>query len=562
MTRRPRTTQPRCLIDLTRLTAGFGAVRVAPGVTNAPLTQRAAPSDPSTRGAILHGGARRPDGGAGGLACMARRLRSLGLAAFSLLGATAWAAQACDKPSPQPLGGADTPPVQTALAPGVGGTGAPAPTRLARSIAAPGGQGGTGATRSPGGLGGTGIEGDGLGGTGIVGMISGFASICVNGLEVHYAAQTPITLGGQRVPEHQLAVGQWVAVQAQPSAAGWQAQRVSVLLAATGTLQAVAPDHLRLLGQTVALEPGLEGTRWRVGQRVQISGVRDASGLLHASHVAPAAADAPDLWSGQLSARTAAHWQVDGLRVQPATGPAAGPAPALGQEVQVQGRWDGTQLQALRTQAEPTRQALGAVQAVIIAGYVRAGQAGPSVGAQALMHNAALTQAQTTGARVQVQAQRDALGRLQVQQVQQVQQVRSAPAPGRGMAPEAAAPATPAQPVAADPKRMAPMLPAPAPQAEARPYAPTLADPRDDQPAGQTSSTETHAAPALRSAPPPESKPATSALSTGHAGTQADAGSAGGGTGRAAGAASGLGGRSGGAAGRSGGGGRSGGMRH
>ena len=93
---------------------------------------------------------------------------------------------------------------------GVGGTGAPARGAINTlkggwrtalgwhgldGVDSPGGVGGTGAVAGRPGLGGTGISEGGIGGTGIVGVITGFASICVNGVEVHFDAsavgQTP-----------------------------------------------------------------------------------------------------------------------------------------------------------------------------------------------------------------------------------------------------------------------------------------------------------------------------------------------------------------------------------
>src|SRR5690349_21550179 len=74
---------------------------------------------------------------------------------------------------------------------GMGGTGAPLKKH-------PGGIGGTGAVA--GGVGGTGIgsesDNGGIGGTGIVGTITGFASICVNGLEVHFNNDVPVSENG------------------------------------------------------------------------------------------------------------------------------------------------------------------------------------------------------------------------------------------------------------------------------------------------------------------------------------------------------------------------------
>jgi len=80
-----------------------------------------------------------------------------------------------------------------------------APTRLSRldggvggtGQAAYGGVGGTG-DAAYGGVGGTGAPGSegGIGGTGIVGTITGFASVCVSGVEVHYDEAVPLAENG------------------------------------------------------------------------------------------------------------------------------------------------------------------------------------------------------------------------------------------------------------------------------------------------------------------------------------------------------------------------------
>ena len=108
---------------------------------------------------------------------------------------------------------------------GLGGTGAPVKALVdtvkgvwrsalnlvgVRTAEDPGGIGGTGVTaHGEKGLGGTGIiagdpgTGGGIGGTGIVGVISGFASICVNDVEVHFDANTPVLDNGKPVSARQ-----------------------------------------------------------------------------------------------------------------------------------------------------------------------------------------------------------------------------------------------------------------------------------------------------------------------------------------------------------------------
>ena len=114
---------------------------------------------------------------------------------------------------------------------GIGGTGAPAvvnvqtpdamagrPGKLGTEVAE-GGIGGTGAPAlldnlppesmvgRPG-IGGTGAAEGGIGGTGLIGVITGFASICVNGVEVFYDASTPVSADGLSMSLSTLAVGE------------------------------------------------------------------------------------------------------------------------------------------------------------------------------------------------------------------------------------------------------------------------------------------------------------------------------------------------------------------
>ena len=96
---------------------------------------------------------------------------------------------------------------------GIGGTGAPNSEggTGGTGVTAQGGTGGTGATADRGGTGGTGqqatggiggtgstADNGGTGGTGIVGVVTGFASICVGGQEVHFDATTVIRTSGLR----------------------------------------------------------------------------------------------------------------------------------------------------------------------------------------------------------------------------------------------------------------------------------------------------------------------------------------------------------------------------
>jgi hypothetical protein len=253
------------------------------------------------------------------------------------------------------------------LAPGLGGTGAPATAVAAK----PGGIGGTGQVAQRPGIGGTGQVADsGLGGTGIVGVVTGFGSICVNGLKVEYAPETPLQRDGQPVPHSALAVGQVVALQAVEQGPRLQAGRIAVLDAAVGPLGSVDPSTGRftVLGEAATALVPADLASLKPGQWVRVSGQRLASGEIRATRVQ--ATPPGSAWvSGTLSRTATGAWQVG--RTPLVAGAASLPAAsALGQEVGVYGVWTGERLQASAVQLGPTRAALGPVNDVVLQGYV------------------------------------------------------------------------------------------------------------------------------------------------------------------------------------------------
>lgn len=298
-------------------------------------------------------------------------LRPIGQAARAVGLARPPAADACTRSTPAP----DT----LARAPGIGGTGAPG----GAVTPDPGGIGGTGqVAQQPTGIGGTGqvaqrpglggtgqVADNGLGGTGIVGVVTGFGSVCVNGLKVEYEADTPVQRDGQPVPQSALAVGQVVALQADGPGGQLQAQRIVVLDAAVGPLGAVdaASGRFSVMGQTAtALDPAaLRGLQ--PGQWVRVSGHRLADGEIRATRVQPA--EPGTAWVAGALGRTAdGGWQVAGTPL--AADPALPADAAPGLEVAVAGDWNDGRLRASRVTVRPTRAALGSVQSVVLQGYV------------------------------------------------------------------------------------------------------------------------------------------------------------------------------------------------
>jgi len=154
---------------------------------------------------------------------------------------------------------------------GMGGTGLQADQKDGSGI------GGTG-HRDGSGTGGTGQQvrtdgdGSGTGGTGVVGIITGFGSICVNELEIHYDAKTPVSVNGESSRSDQLAVGQMVAVRAEGKGASLHAKDIQVRHTLVGRVDAVNPDgQLKVWGQWVS--PPLK-SRVQPGSRIKVSGYR------------------------------------------------------------------------------------------------------------------------------------------------------------------------------------------------------------------------------------------------------------------------------------------------
>ena len=171
----------------------------------------------------------------------------------------------------------------------------------------------------PGGIGGTGVDGGGIGGTGlradaelgVYGTITGFGSVCVNGLEVQYDAATPVSRGGEPVDAAALAVGQVVLVRAVENEKQTRARSIHIVDAAVGTADTQA-GTLRVAGQAVRVlsstefatdvSPGQLG-----GRSLRVSGLLAADGAVVATRIeaAPpgvaARGETPEVVRGRFS---------------------------------------------------------------------------------------------------------------------------------------------------------------------------------------------------------------------------------------------------------------------
>ena len=225
------------------------------------------------------------------------------------------------------------------------------------------------------GIGGTGIDNGGMGGTGIVGVITGFASVCVNGVEVHFDRDTPVLTDGERTTVRELAIGQIVAVRAQGEGDEVAAQRIAVMHAAVGPVSSVdvQAGTLVALGQQVRAVYPRELAGLKPGAWVQISGLRNAAGDLSATRIAAIAPKAQVQLSGWAQSDGAGGLRLQGARVDLGNLKDSGTAQA-GDEVTVRGQWDGATLRAESLEVEPTRAQLGRVDRVVLEGLVHGTQ--------------------------------------------------------------------------------------------------------------------------------------------------------------------------------------------
>lgn len=174
---------------------------------------------------------------------------------------------------------------------GIGGTGMPPfnaaiPAAGALPASPPGQDRGIGGTGAPA-LGTKAAAGN----TGIVGEITGFASVCLNGVEVAYDPTTAINIDGHAEPPAALRAGQIAAITAGPDAAakdGLLADVVSIRHEVSGPVSAQDVNTLTVAGQNVVLRPDTRGMREiALGDWVAISGFRNHAGAIVATRIDP-----------------------------------------------------------------------------------------------------------------------------------------------------------------------------------------------------------------------------------------------------------------------------------
>ncbi len=220
------------------------------------------------------------------------------------------------------------------------------------------------------------VNDSGIGGTGIVGTITGFASVCVNNVEIHYDTNTLITVDGRLSAMRDLAVGQVIAVQANDSDGAFNARTIAVTHAVVGPISSVNSEErqLRVLGQIIQVDKLANPdsfSDWKAGHWVQVSGYRRASGMITATRIESIPPVVEVVINGYVNHVDANGFEVNGTRIDYDVKTL--PVEFMqNMEVRVLGHWDGAYLKAQFIEIEPTRQILGKVEHAVIEGYIHA----------------------------------------------------------------------------------------------------------------------------------------------------------------------------------------------
>jgi uncharacterized protein DUF5666 len=175
----------------------------------------------------------------------------------------------------------------------------------------PGGVGGTGVTDSPG----------GVGGTGIFGRIDEFGSIWVNGHEIHYDDDLPLTYRGDGVDTEKFALGQIVAIVADKTNDDWRARAARIVEEVIGPIEVSADGgSVTVLEQKILFTEETiysNGVRETVtpGSMITVSGFRTPEGAILATRVEPVSPRAGLFVRGPVANLSGSSFSIYGLNV-------------------------------------------------------------------------------------------------------------------------------------------------------------------------------------------------------------------------------------------------------
>lgn len=264
---------------------------------------------------------------------------------------------------------------------GMGGTG----------ITADGGMGGTGVSSEHGGFGGTGdaiaahlLPQDTQGSIAILGVVTGFASICVNGEEVFYDKNTPVYDNGMAAKLSSLATGQMVMLKADKVGGQLRARAIGLFDAVTGPVEQLDSIRLQIqvMGQTVQLDQ-MTMQQMRAldaGTTVRVSGHRLASGEIVATKVSANNKNTSGKTNAASTLGIVTSLTQDGFAVN---GTPVNSAQInsndrnmlsklkVGSEVRVGGDWNGSAIKAKHIEVQPIKNILNRANTAIMEGFAR-----------------------------------------------------------------------------------------------------------------------------------------------------------------------------------------------
>ncbi len=270
-----------------------------------------------------------------------------------------------------------------------------------------------------------GEEESGIGGTGIVGVISGFGSICVNGVEIHYDQATQVIEEGNLTPTNNLALGQTVSILATSSSQNYYAKEIRVLHEVQGVVDTInLSDHVfTVLGQTVNLpETLLE--KLTVGDNVVVSGNRLNDGSIDAARVEKRESMQKVSVIGAL-----AFDNLSGtfhIEKQPIEFPENQMPLQIGDEVGVQGVIKNGVLHVEKLEQNPRLAFSSRVEQLLLQGYVRQGD-GAKInvdGMQITIDDTPSHKMPKTGERVGVWVKENEKGRMVFERIQRMDRLQ------------------------------------------------------------------------------------------------------------------------------------------
>lgn len=227
-----------------------------------------------------------------------------------------------------------------------------------------------------GGIGGTGMVAEGgIGGTGIVGTITGFASVCINGLEVEFDESTTVRSNHETSGLQQLAIGQVIAINAVNDTHGLRAEKIDILNAVEGRISMInlARSTLQVLGQTILITPATQFTGitkindMTLDMPIKISGYRNAENAIVATRIALTIGLQTSSVIGVVEQADDGQYRIAGLVLAGETA-----SLAVGSESLLSGSFDGQLLHISRVQNNPSVPFANTAQRVVIEGLLLA----------------------------------------------------------------------------------------------------------------------------------------------------------------------------------------------